>query len=99
MTDLQRLQDELGDWQDETFGNSGPDGCLAHLKKEIEELITDPYDRMEYADCFMLLIGAYRRTGGSADDLVTAAFQKLTICKSREWGEPDENGVVEHIRN
>src|SRR5699024_1489712 len=96
---IQRLQDEQGRWSDATFGaNHGPHGCIAHLAKEVREVAAEPYSRMEYADCLMLLLDAYRRAGGSADDLVAAAFEKLEINKRREWGEPDENGVVEHIR-
>lgn len=98
-TAIQRLQNEQGLWSDATFGaNREPSAPLAHLVKELGELLDAPRDRMEYADCLMLLLDAYRKAGGTADDLVQACFQKLEINKQREWGEPDENGVVEHIR-
>ncbi len=99
MQRIQRLQDDIAVWSDATFGvGRHPLAPLSHLVKELSELIDEPCDRMEYADCLMLLLDAYRMAGGNADDMVTACFQKLEINKLRKWGEPDANGVVEHIR-
>jgi len=100
LSHIMRLQLEQGHWADATFGRPRkPEGPIAHLRKEVEELAENPGDRLEYADCLMLLLDAYRLAGGYADDLVTAGFQKLEINRQRQWGKPDENGVVEHIRN
>ncbi len=99
-TRIQQLQNEIANWSDATFGAKRPaTRPLNHLAKEIRELIEAPEDRMEYADCLILLLDAYRMAGGSADDLIEACYQKLEINKEREWGKPDENGVVEHIRS
>ena len=54
---------------------------------------------MEFADCFMLLIGAASLFGMSSTQLITRTRQKLHINKLREWGEPDEKGVVEHLKD
>lgn len=54
--------------------------------------------RMEYADCFMLLLDSASHFGISAEELLIATQQKLEINKDRKWGKPDANGVVEHIR-
>ncbi len=51
----------------------------------------------EYADCLMLLLDSASHMGLTADMLIDYAQQKLEINKSRKWGKPDENGVVEHI--
>jgi hypothetical protein len=53
---------------------------------------------MEYADCLILLLDAYRMNGGRADDLIETCYKKLEINRKRKWGKPDTNGVVEHIR-
>lgn len=99
LSKIQVLQNQLGEWSDSTFGlRRPPIAPLAHLVKELGELLECPADRMEYADCLMLLLDAYRMTGRSADDLVQACYEKLEINKQRKWGEPDEHGVVEHIR-
>lgn len=96
---IQQLQDKIANWSDSTFGSGRPATTpLHHLAKEVSELIEAPDDRMEYADCLMLLLDAYRMSGGSADDLVEACYQKLEINQQRKWGKPDKNGVVEHIR-
>ena len=52
----------------------------------------------ELADCFILILDCAKHFGYNADDLVTAAHNKLEINKSRVWGKPDVNGVVEHIK-
>lgn len=95
------LTEEASQWSDRTFGESygrGPEACIAHLKKEILELEKEPLDRLEYADCMLLLIDAYRRAGGNIDDLLLATREKLEICKKRKWGKPDSKGVVQHIK-
>ena len=98
-TEIQRLQNEAGQWADETFDTQkGPLPALHHLKKEVDELIKDPNDHTEYADALMLLLNAYRRIGGTADQLVANTFSKLAVCKKRKWGQPDANGVVEHVK-
>ncbi|MEX0732868.1 MAG: dATP/dGTP pyrophosphohydrolase domain-containing protein [Aquisalimonadaceae bacterium] len=98
-SEIQRLQDEQGKWSDATFGvKRDPRPALHHLRKEVREVIRKPFDTVEYADCLMLLLDAYRKVGGSADELVQVAFAKLDINREREWGDPDQNGVVEHVR-
>lgn len=52
----------------------------------------------EFADCFMLILDAASHFGMTANDLFMVTKEKLEINKTREWGKPDENGVVEHIR-
>jgi len=54
--------------------------------------------KYEYADCFLLLIDSANHFGIKAKELIDYSRKKLNICKGREWGEPDENGVVEHIK-
>lgn len=99
-TRIQQLQNEIAKWSDATFGTGRPASRpLHHLAKEVQEVIAAPDDKVEYADCLILLLDAYRMAGGSADELIDTAFKKLEINKWRGWGTPDENGVVEHIRD
>ena len=35
----------------------------------------------------------------TAKDIYKAEINKLEINKKRIWGNPDENGVVEHIKD
>lgn len=52
----------------------------------------------EYADCFMLLLDSAHHFGLSAENIFDLTRKKLEINKKRKWGEPDKNGVVEHIK-
>lgn len=102
---------KLANWQKETFGEATPFSKLAHLIQEIVELkdaIEETYKnpnletfndaRMEYADCFMLLFGSASSYGLSYQEICDAIDKKHDINLSRKWGEPDENGVVKHIK-
>lgn len=99
-------------FSDQAFGPSRSYlGPLNHLRKEIEEVIAadnlclgeDPSNGslMEFADCLLLLIDAYRlrHRGLPPEKLLVAAWNKIQINKRRDWGKPDNNGVIEHIRN
>lgn len=100
MTEFGRFQEEAGRWSDSVFGvDRNPRGPIAHLKKEVDELLDNPYDDMEYADCLMLILDAARCAGIPADDLLNTAWDKLAINRDlRDWGKPDADGVVEHVR-
>jgi hypothetical protein len=93
------FQAENGAWADETFGPSlSPDSTIAHLKKEVEELVADPSNVTEYADCMILLIDAARRVGITMDLLLDHCWAKLEINIRRKWGPPDKDGIIEHIK-
>ena len=93
----QLLQDKIGGFTDETFGESTVASKMAHLREELDEVVAAPDDRMEWADCMILLLDAARRAGLSMDDLHQAIEDKMEINLKREWGEPDEDGVVRHV--
>ncbi len=76
-----------------------PHGAIAHLAKEVGELAERPFDDMEYADCMLLLLDAASNAGLPADDLLNTCWEKLAINRARTWGEPDENNVIEHVRD
>ena len=74
------------------------------MEEEVKELKDDlitqnPNRRLEYADCFLLLFGSAYADGMSYQDIQDAIKEKLEICKKRKWGQPDENGVVNHIKD
>ena len=101
-----RAQDEftglfldVNKWQRETFGaEADPVPAIAHLQREVLELAEHPESDEEYADALMLTVGAWMRRGKTPNELLDAVRRKLEINKAREWGKPDEDGVVEHIR-
>ncbi len=81
------------------FGSPKVRNCLGplhHLQEEVKELIDNPGDDMEWADCFLLLLDAAWRQGHSVEDLFDFAIKKLAINKKRKW-KLNENGVYNHI--
>jgi NTP pyrophosphatase (non-canonical NTP hydrolase) len=103
--DWQQLADDISTWSDATFGCGQRNPAIAyHLKKEVDELIEALENvssveelGMEFADCLMLLLDSASHAGISVDELMIYARKKLEINKTRIWGKPDENGVIEHV--
>ena len=96
LEDMLVLQQDAGNWANETFGKSQTvDGVVNHLAKEVLELSqSDAPD--EAADCLLLLMQHAHECGY---DLLEEGRKKHEINLKRKWGKPDENGVIEHIRN
>lgn len=105
-------------WSDATFGppeERGPEGALAHLAKEIFEVLENPGDVMEYVDMLALVMDSARRAGFPARDVLREAWAKLEINRQRdvlreawamleinrqrELGTPGPGGETEHIRD
>jgi hypothetical protein len=101
LTDLEKFNrfiKERDEFSFSTFGKPevrGPIYPLRHLQVEVQELMDNPDDPMEWADCFLLLLDAARRKGYSVDDLVDFGLQKLEINRNRTW-EKQSNGVYFH---
>lgn len=103
---LNELKYKAADFSDRTFGVTNPiSGPLHHIHEEIDEVIncldtgTDPLD--EFADCFLMLIDAFRKHYGNDVDmqkLIDASSDKLDVNEKRTWGKPDKNGVIKHIK-
>lgn len=92
---LENLWSESAPWSDKTFPNSTPQSIANHLFSEAEELKADPYDAKEIADVALLLGHLASRVDV---DIASVARQKFEINQTREWGEPNEEGFVEHVR-
>jgi len=43
-------------------------------------------------------MGAAKADGMSYEDICNAISEKLEINKKRVWGEPDSNGVINHVK-
>lgn len=100
---MNQLFIDLKDWQFKTFPAATANSKLCHLLEEVKEVkeaiaTNDKDKRLEFADCFLLLFGAAASDGMSYEDILNAISEKLTICRGREWGEPDANGVYKHIK-
>ena len=99
---LAKLWDSLANWSRATFGadtERGPVGPLKHLAKEAQEAIASPGDASEYADCFILVCDAARRSGMSLDRLLQAVADKLEINRQRHWPAPVADQAIEHLKD
>jgi hypothetical protein len=50
------------------------------------------------ADCLILIFDVARRARMTAMSLVGTALEKMEVNRGRVMGEPDEEGVIEHLR-
>lgn len=98
---LREFWDQHAIWSQATFGSDqerGPSGPLKHLSKEVEEALSDPTDREEYADMLFLVFDSCRRAGFTYDDLLEAVNAKFIVNKGRKWGKASLTEPVEHVR-
>lgn len=112
--ELMELIREQSEWSQATFGTDrerGPVGALKHLSKEAKETIeawwaycaelspsSQQAQRMEFADCLLLILDASRRAGIRIDYLIASAREKMKTNKARTWPKPISDEPVEHIR-
>jgi len=106
---MQDFLEEIMVWSNATFPESTTTAKLKHLIKEVGEVIKEVENqvssaqrrrvREEFADVFILLLNALSSEGIHFGQLVEDAKAKMEINKTREWGTPDEHGVVEHIKD
>lgn len=92
---LDRLQKEIGLWQAKTFPESTKKTILTHFGRELRELkVSDKPS--ELADMLHLLIAYANKLGVS---LMSETLKKFSENQNRKWGEPDQDGVREHVRD
>jgi len=89
LDEWQAFQSEITAFADKTFGGAGdPVPPLHHLRQEVDELIAAPFDALEYADAFILLIQAARRAKLTMPQLLSAAKRKHLINTKRQITRP-----------
>lgn len=101
---MEILFNEIVQWQKETFPASNAVSKVLHLEDEVKELleslaINHNDTSLEYADCFILLMGSADAYNMSFKDVFNSINTKMEINKARQWGIPDENGVVKHKKD
>lgn len=93
------IQRKIGDWSRRTFPNSTVNSTMRHLWKEVAELDQAIDGKKneniceEAADVFILLVQLCNRAG---IDLEASVREKHEENLNRQWGAPDEYGVVYH---
>ena len=86
----------------ETFGpGSRSAGLVAHIRKELDEVLADPSCLEEWVDVMILAIDGAWRAGHSPKAICAALRAKQEKNESRswpDWREIGENEPIEHIR-
>lgn len=100
LAELDTLQYKINRWARETFGDRAMTeealpGCLAHLRREVDELCAAPDDPAEAADVAILVM---RVCGIHGHSLIEAILAKFDELKLREWAAPDADGVRQHVK-
>lgn len=103
--DINELKYKAAKLSDDKFGKENPvTAPVLKMVEEVGELLDELNNHgdpgMEFADCFLLLIDAYRKYYGDDVDmqtLIDLSSEKLDIVEKRKWGKPNEHGVYKHI--
>lgn len=88
----------MTDWAEKTFPKRTNHSILTHLRRELDELEAKPNDVEEWADVMLLFLHGLRERGITPSRLTYAVDIKFEKNRHRDWGTPDEHGVVEHIK-
>lgn len=89
-------------WSEKTFGpGKRTEGIVNHIKFELDEILADPLDIMEWVDVIILALDGAWRAGWEPQEIITAIKQKQLINEQRDW--PDwsqftEGEAIEHER-
>lgn len=100
MTAFDALYRRCVNLQEKVFVGGTALSAAHHLRDEADKLISAlEQDNLsdvaaEIADVFILLAVVASR---SRIDILHVAAEKMDINEQREWGMPDERGVVHHV--
>ncbi len=94
---ISQLQVLQGLWSDATFGERTPIEPLSHLEEEIKEVMAEPGDIMEWADCLLLYLDSARLAGFTINQIIEAAKKKQEINRNRKWERTPE-GYFKHVK-
>lgn len=102
--EFEKIYNEVVAWQKQTFPKSNAVSKVLHLEDEVKELLESlalnhKDTHLEYADCFILLMGSADAYNLSFKDIVNSIKTKMEINKQRKWGEPNVDGIVKHIKD
>jgi hypothetical protein len=96
--DLAGFYEDKFEWSRETFGLYLPlDGVVAHIEKELKEVLEDPSDLEEWVDVIFLAMDGAARAGHSGKALVMGMVNKFQVLRKRKWTKQKE-GHFEHER-
>jgi len=88
------VQEKVTAWADEVFPGRRPEIAFMKLFEEVGEVVTDPYNRLEWADLIVLIVDLAAMYG--IRDLGSAVLEKIKINRERQWAR-SKTGVMSHV--
>lgn len=97
---LAKFIDEKLEWSLRVIGpGQRTVGIVAHISKELGEILDNPADIEEWVDVILLAFDGASRVGFSGEEIVAAMISKQAKNNLRKWPEHQpEDRSVEHIR-
>lgn len=89
------LFNEIGLWSKQELPDASAISHIIKLKHEADEVIADPGNHEEYADCLIALVAGAWKSGITLDELIKATENKLLINKKRKWIK-QADGIYQH---
>ena len=94
---MKELYNKMGEFSVNVFNENNAIDHINKLKDEADEIIDNPSDIFEYADCFLCLYASAYKAGFSYDEIMMACKDKFEILKNRKW-ELLPSGMYQHIK-
>jgi hypothetical protein len=94
---MDQIFKEMGEFSVEIFNDATSIEHMKKLKIEADEVILDPSDLFEYADCLLAFFAAAYKAGFTYENIEDASRIKLEVLKSRKWNKLDD-GTYQHIK-
>lgn len=97
--------EDLADYWDFSQRTFGPGertkGVIDHIRKELEEILADPTDTVEWIDVVFLAIDGALRHGATPEQVIETYHAKKAINMARIWTDwrtasPDE--AITHVK-
>lgn len=92
LSGIPHLKDEVRELSEaiDAYFNIHETATMSELADKIHNV------KMEYADCFLLLMDSASLFPFTMDAIIKAMHEKFEINKKRQWHPPDHNGIPRH---
>jgi hypothetical protein len=97
LTGFSNFVEEKARWSRKTFGEEVTcEGLVAHIQKELKEVLDDPSDLEEWVDVIFLALDGASRSGHSGREVSLMILKKFSVLEKRKW--ENKGGHFEHER-
>jgi hypothetical protein len=102
MLDFRKVLERQAEWSERTFGpGERTVAVVKHIRKELEEILQDPNDLVEWIDVMQLAFDGARRMGYSIEAILETYDIKQLKNEERNWPDWRTHPLdepMEHMR-